>query len=200
MLTRPLVLASTSRYRAELLSSLGVPFTVAAPRFDERALDHRFEDIGAEAFALELAVGKARSVAAAHPDALVIGGDQLAVLTTDGTDRLLHQPGEADRAVEQLTAMSGTTHRLVNGLVVLDTASGIERTTTDVNVITMRRFTVADARAYVDEYEPFDCAGGYRLEDDADLVASVEGEDPSGVIGLPLPALRRLLADAGVVI
>ncbi|MFN8051201.1 MAG: nucleoside triphosphate pyrophosphatase [Acidimicrobiales bacterium] len=194
---RPLVLASASRYRAELLTGAGLVFTVARPTFDERALDHRFDEVGAAGLALELASGKARSVAAAHPDALVIGGDQLAVLTVDGVDRLLHQPGDAARAVEQLMEMSGTTHRLVNGLVVLDTSTGREHAEVDEHRITMRDFTRAEAEAYVEAFEPFDCAGGYRLEDDADLVASVDGEHPSGVIGLNLPSLRRLLGAAG---
>ena len=190
---RPLVLASTSRYRADLMTTLGVPFTTDAPDVDERALDHRFADLGAAGYVLELARAKARSVAARHPDALVIGGDQAAVLGGPTDERLLHQPGGRARAIEQLMEMSGTTHRLVNGLVVLDATSGREEHEIDVHVITMRPYTLHEATAYVEAYEPYDCAGGYRLEDDADLIAAVVGEDPSGVIGLPLPSLRRLL-------
>jgi len=190
----PLVLASTSRYRAELMATLGLPFTTAAPGVDERALDHRFDELGAEGYVLELARAKARAVAAEHPDAVIVGGDQAAVLTVEGADVLLHQPGGRERAVAQLMEMSGSTHRLVNGLVVLDAAKGVEHHEIDVHRITMRPYTLAEATAYVERFEPYDCAGGYRLEDDADLIASVEGEDPSGVIGLPLPSLRRLLA------
>ena len=191
------MLASTSRYRAELMDTLGLDYVAAAPDVDERALDHRFAGLGADGYVLELARAKARSVAATHPDALIIGGDQAAVLTVDGSDTLLHQPGGRDRAIEQLMEMSGTTHRLVNGLVVLDAGTGIHHEI-DIHVITMRAYHRTEAAAYVDAFEPYDCAGGYRLEDDADLIASVVGEDPSGVIGLPLPSLRRLLAAFGI--
>lgn len=191
---RPLVLASSSRYRAQLLRSACIDFVVAAPDFDERQLDHRFGQLGSGSFALELARGKARSVVRDHPTALVIGGDQLAVLMIDGSERLLHQPGNAERAVEQLMMMSGSTHELVNGLVVIDAATGDEFSEIDRHVITMRRFSRDEATAYVETFQPFDCAGSYRLEDDADLIVSVVGEDRSGVIGLPLPSLRRLLA------
>lgn len=191
---RRLVLASTSRYRAELLATIGVTFTTAAPGVDERALDHRFAEVGVEGYVLELARAKAVAVARREVDALVIGGDQAAVLSTPTGDRLLHQPGGRERAIAQLTEMSGSTHRLVNGLVVLDAATGTEHHEIDVHRVTMRPYTVAEATAYVDRFQPYDCAGGYRLEDDADLIAAVEGEDPSGVIGLPLPSLRRLLA------
>lgn len=182
------------------MDSLGVDYVVAAPDVDERALDHRFAELGAEGYVLELARAKARAVVDRHPDALIIGGDQAAVLTLDGVDTLLHQPGGRGRAIEQLMEMSGTTHRLVNGLVVVDAGVGVEHHEVDVHTITMRRYTRAEATTYVDRFEPYDCAGGYRLEDEADLVESVSGEDRSGVIGLPLPSLRRLLAACGVVI
>jgi len=198
-MTRPLVLASTSPYRAKLLATTGRAFTTAAPDVDERALDDRFEELGPEAYALTLARAKAQSVAAGLPDhladALIIGGDQAAVLDDDAGPVLLHRPADRATAIAQLARMSGTTHRLVNGLVVLDAASGAEHVAIDTQVVTMRSFSEAEAAAYVDEFEPYDCAGGYRLEDDADLVASVDGEDESGVIGLPLPALARLLAN-----
>lgn len=197
-MTRTLVLASTSRYRAQLMSTLGVPFRTEAPGVDERTLDHRFCDLGAEGYVLELARAKAAAVAERCPNALVIAGDQAAVLTVDGVDALLHQPGGRERAVEQLMEMSGSTHRLVNGLVVLDTTTGFECHEIDSHDITMRAFTSVEAEAYVERFEPYDCAGGYRLEDDADLIASTHGEDPSGVIGLPLPSLRRLLSAFGV--
>lgn len=196
-MNRRLVLASSSRYRAALLESIGVDFTAAHPSFDERALDRWFTVDGPDAFALRLARGKALSVVPSERDALVIGGDQIAVLDPEGTPTLLHQPGTPERAVDQLMAMSGTTHHLVNGLIVIDSANGREFTEVDRQRITMRRFSLTDAQRYVDEFEPFDCAGGYRIEDDADLISSVDGEHESGVIGLPIPSLLRLLARAG---
>jgi septum formation protein len=110
---------------------------------------------------------------------------------------LTKQPTVAG-AVDQLLALSGTTHHLVNGLVVVApdgrTATGI-----DVQTITMRAFDRAEAIAYVERFEPFDTAGSYRLEDQDAMepgpgfIESVDGEDDSGVIGLPVPLLRRLL-------
>lgn len=196
-MSRRIVLASTSRYRAGILASIGIEFSAVAPIFDERALDGRFAEDGPETFALRLARGKARSVVPDEADALVIGGDQIAVLDVAGTPTLLHQPGSTERAVDQLMSMSGTTHHLINGLVVVDSTSGTEFAEVDRQRITMRSFSVVEARHYVDEFRPFDCAGGYRLEDDADLIESVEGEHESGVIGLPIPSLLRLLARAG---
>jgi len=198
---RRLVLASTSRYRSELMASLDVEFITTAPLFDERSLDEVFERTEPGEFALLLARGKAASVAADHPDSLIIAGDQIAVLG-ESPAVLLHQPGNEARAVEQLMAMAGTTHQLINGIVVVDTSKpegspGREFTEIDRHRITMRPYTRAEAVDYVRRFEPFDCAGGYRIEDDADLIASVEGEHRSGIIGLPLPTVARLLRRAG---
>lgn len=194
---RPLVLASTSTYRARLLAEAGVEFVVAAPDFDERAVEARPDPDDLrwpERYALELAAGKATSVAPSFPEHLVLGADQLAVLRIGTAARILHKPGDHARAVAQLMSMSGSTHELVNGVVLLDGARCFHEV--DVQRVTMRAFTHDEATAYVRAYEPFDCAGGYRLEDDAGFVVYVDGEDESGVIGLPLPTVRRLLAAA----
>lgn len=191
---RTLVLASSSRYRATLLRDAGIEFVAIAPGVDERELDDRYGELGGAGYALELARRKSRSVEgrarALSGRALVLGADQ--VVTLHG--RLLHQPGDARRAVEQLMEMSGTTHDLLNAVVLRAVDTGEEHHEIDRHSITMRAYSAAEATAYVEEFEPFDCAGGYRLEDDADLVESVVGEDPSGVVGLPLPTVRRLLA------
>ncbi|MBX7069612.1 MAG: Maf family protein [Microthrixaceae bacterium] len=192
---RPLVLASASAYRSRLLAEAGFEFVVAAPDFDERAVEARPDPDDLrwpERHALELASGKARSVAPSFPDHLVLGADQLAVVRNGTAAGILHKPGNHDRAVAQLLSMSGSTHELVNGVVLLDGPRCLYEV--DVQRVTMRTFTHAEATAYVRAYEPFDCAGGYRLEDDAGFVISVDGEDESGVIGLPLPTVRRLLA------
>src|SRR5688572_18081928 len=114
---RPLVLASTSRYRHQLLAQLDLPFVAAAPDYDERAEDHRFAELGPEGFAVHLARGKAGSLRAAHPDGWLLGADQVAVLPPD---LLLHKPGTSERAVEQLMLMSGRALHLVTGVVLLD--------------------------------------------------------------------------------
>jgi septum formation protein len=200
-----LVLASGSRYRAALLAEAGLAAEVDPPGIDERALDGGFLALGPEDFALDLARRKAGAVAPRHPEAVVIAADQVGVLdTADGPVMLTKQP-TVDGAVAQLLAMSGTTHRLVNGLVVLDTARGISVSGVDVQEVTFRSLTRAEADDYVERFEPFDTAGSYRLEDQEALgpgrgfVVSVAGEDPSGVVGLPLPLLRRLLHRVGAI-
>ncbi|MFI5044460.1 MAG: Maf family protein [Acidimicrobiales bacterium] len=194
---RRVVLASGSRSRADVLRAQGVDADVDPPDVDERAFDHVFADAGAESLALTLARAKADAVAERHPDSVVIAGDQVGVVDgADGARMLTKQPGRVG-AVAQLLGMAGTTHRLVNALVVLDTATHSRADGIDIQVVTMRRFTEAEAAAYVDRFEPWESAGSYRLEDGADMpapfVIDVVGEDDSGVLGLPLPLLERLV-------
>jgi septum formation protein len=197
-MTPSLVLASTSPYRRALLEGAGIAHTVVAPDFDERALDHELARLGAEALAIEIARGKARSVVV-DDGTVVLAADQLAVLEQDdGSSRLLTKPGTTDRAVDQLVAMAGRTHRLVNGLVLRDPSTDSEWAMSDVHRVTMRPYDRDDAVAYVERFRPLDCVGAYRLEDDADLIESVDGSGRSGVIGLPLDAVRDLLELAGV--
>ena len=196
------MLASGSRYRATVLRAAGYEVEVDPPSVDERALDTLFA-VDPQRQALELAQLKAADVAPRHPDATVLAGDQVGVLVTpDGPRQLTKQP-EEEGAVEQLLAMSGTTHQLVNGLVLVRTdSSGAVRRSMggiDVQEVTMRAFDREDAVAYVRRFEPFDSAGSYRLEDQDEMapeerfIVDVRGEDPSGVLGLPLPLLARLL-------
>ena len=196
------MLASGSRYRATVLRAAGYEVEVDPPSVDERALDALFA-VDPQRQALELAQLKAADVAPRHPDATVLAGDQVGVLVTpDGPRQLTKQP-EEEGAVEQLLAMSGTTHQLVNGLVLVRTdSSGAVRRSMggiDVQEVTMRAFDREDAVAYVRRFEPFDSAGSYRLEDQDEMapeerfIVDVRGEDPSGVLGLPLPLLARLL-------
>ena len=203
----PIVLASGSRYRARLLADAGIPAEVDPPVVDERSFDGRLDELGPDGLAVELALLKGRDVLPRHPGRLVVAADQGGVLRgADGRLALLTKQPTPAGAVAQLMAMSGTTHHLVNGVVVL-TPEGTFHTGVDVQVVTMRPYTEAAARAYVERFEPWDTSGSYRLEDGevlerehgpgAALVSSVTGEDPSGVVGLPIPLLRRLLADAG---
>lgn len=195
-MSRPLVLASTSRYRHTLLAQLDLPFVGAAPDYDERAEDHRFAGLGAEGFALHLARGKAASLRAAHPDGWILGADQVAVLPPD---RLLHKPGTSERAVEQLMAMSGRTLHLVTGVVLLDAATGRVHEALDRQVLGLRPYARAEAEAYVARHQPLDCAGSFRIEDAGiTLFDRLEGADFTGIIGLPLLAVCRLLRAVGL--
>lgn len=197
---RRFVLASTSSYRAAVLRSADYAFESLAPEVDERAYDDRFSELGPDGYVLLLAEAKARSVATRLTDGLVLGCDQIAVLDAVGDTgpTLLHQPGTVDRAVAQLMSMSASTHSLINALVLIDVATGEQWSALDRHRVTMAAYDETEARRYVEQFQPLDCAGGYRIEDDAGLLASLEGEDRSGVIGLPLPTLERLLDSAGV--
>jgi septum formation protein len=196
-----LVLASGSRYRAELLRCAGHRVVVEPPEVDERAFDHLLEREGPEALALTLAHRKAEVVAGRRGSGLVVAGDQVGVVDTPAGPRMLTKQATPEGAVEQLLALSGTTHRLVNGLVVVDAATGRRAEGVDVQVVTMRDLAPTEVEDYVARFRPFDTAGSYRLEDGDRLgrpfVVRVDGEDRSGVLGLPLPLLDRLLAELG---
>lgn len=193
---RNLVLASTSRYRRELLTRLELPFATAAPEFDERAEDAQFGVLGAEAFALRLALGKAGSLRAAHPDAWILGADQVAV---GPGPELLHKPGSEERAIAQLMRLAGATFQLVTGVVLLDAVSGEARTAVDVQTLTMRPYGEDEAAAYVRRHHPLDCAGSFRIEDAGiKLFARIDSGDYTGIIGLPLLAVAGLLRGAGL--
>lgn len=201
MSTPALVLASTSRYRASLLERLDIPFTVAAPDFDEREHDEAFATTSDDAFAIALARGKADSLRATHPQAWILAADQLAVLPVQpgvATRTLLHKPGDPDAAVEQLLRLAGKTHRLVTGVVLLDAASGHAWQDVDTVELTMRPFDRGEAEAYVRAHAPLDCVGSYRIEDAGIwLFDAVAGADPTSIMGLPLLVVARLLRAAG---
>lgn len=196
---RPLVLASTSRYRAALLARLGVPFEVAAPGVDERSFDPLWDQLGPRGYALALARAKAQAVARTHPGAWILGGDQVCVVEgSDGSARRLDKPGDAARNVAQLLELAGRTHSLFGGIVLLDARTGCCREHLDEQRLTMRAFSAAEAAAYVERAAPYDCAGGYRIEDlGIALFTRIEGADPTGIEGLPLIAVAALLREVG---
>lgn len=194
---RPLVLASTSPYRHALLERLDVAFVTASPHFDEADHVAAFDPVEPDAFALRLARGKAASLRADFPDAWILGADQVAVLETN-PPRLLHKPGTIEAAIEQLLALSGMVHQLITA-VVLDDPNGATTHEIDVQRMTMRTFSREEAQTYVQRYAPVDCVGSYRVEDGGiRLIESIEGRDYTGIIGLPLLAVCRLLRHQGL--
>jgi septum formation protein len=200
-----LLLASGSAYRRDVLVGAGVRVTQVAPEVDERALDDWLVTHGAEALACELAARKLDAVLPALTPAErslpVVAADQVGVLDTSAGPLLLTKCATADSAIAQLQRLSGTTHRLVNGVVV---ALGDRRATgIDVQEVTFRSLSIEEIERYVEWAEPFDTSGSYRLEDDGaggsePFVVGVVGEDRTGVTGMPLPLLWRLLAELGV--
>lgn len=194
-----LVLASSSRARAAVLHDAGIVVRLDAPDIDERALDALLDEVGPAGLAIELARRKAHAVAPRHPGARVIAADQVGVLVRDGVTCMLTKQPDEDGAVAQLMAMSAGTHELVNGVVVLDVDSGRLAEGVDRQVVTMRDLSHGEVRDYVRRFAPYESAGSYRLEDQElmaplePFVTGVSGEHDSGVLGMPLPLLHRLL-------
>ncbi len=189
--SRRLVLGSTSRYRRALLQRLGLPFVVAPPDIDEAPLPAETP----AGTALRLAEAKARAVAARYPVALVIGSDQVA----DCAGHAIGKPGNRDRAVEQLHALSGRTVTFHTAIALVDAASGRCRTALVDVRSTFRTLSPGEIDAYLDREEPYDCAGSVRSERlGIALFDRIESDDPTALIGLPLIALTRLLRDEGV--
>ncbi len=188
----PIVLASTSRYRRALMDRLGLPYEALAPGCDEAVGGLR----DPVAIVRRLARRKARAAAARRPGAVVIGSDQVLALGDD----ILHKPGSAARAREQLARLSGRTHRLVTGLAVIDGRDGGEEVLTHVELrITVRALTAAEIARYVALDDPLDCAGSYKLESLGPwLVEGIEGEDETAIVGLPLLRLTGVLRGLGI--
>jgi septum formation protein len=187
----PLVLASTSLYRRELLARLRLPFQVAAPEVEEAALAGEH----ARDTALRLAQAKARAVAPRFPQALVIGSDQVAAL--DGEH--LGKPGGHDRAVAQLKAMRGKTVLFHSALALLNAASGAVQTAEVPTAVRFRDYSDGEIERYLEIERPYDCSGSAKIEGlGIVLVERVSGDDPSALIGLPLVSLSAMLRNEGV--
>jgi len=189
--TPRIVLASTSRYRAELLCRLLPDFEQAAPGTDEAPLPGE----APAARALRLAIAKAEAVARNRKDALVIGSDQVAEL--DG--QVLDKPGSAERACAQLAASSGREVRFHTALCLLDTRDGRRHTHLDHTHAQFRELDAAAIARYVEREQPLDCAGSFKCEGlGISLFKAIDSHDPSALIGLPLIALAQLLREAGI--
>ena len=188
---RRLVLASTSAYRKALLERLALAFEVASPQVDERALAGE----SPAHTALRLASLKAQSVRAAHRDALIIGSDQVA--TSAG--RTLGKPGDHASAARQLRSLSGKSADFHTAVVLLEAASGgLQREVVPCRVH-FREFDDARIENYLRREQPFDCAGSAKAEGlGIALIARIETDDPTSLIGLPLIALSAMLERAGL--
>ena len=190
-LPRPLILGSTSRYRRELLERLHLPFEVEAPHVDETPLTGELP----VTLAQRLALAKARAVAARHPNAVVIGSDQVADL--DGEP--LGKPGTHERAVAQLRRMRGRTVIFQTALSVVCQASGFEMSDLAAVHVRFRNLTDAEIETYLRREEPYDCAGSAKSEGlGIVLLESIDNDDPTALIGLPLIRTARLLRAAGL--
>ena len=188
-----LTLASTSRYRRELLSRLRLAFDVAAPDVDETPQPGE----APRALALRLALAKARDVAARHPGAIVIGSDQVA----DLAGRPLGKPGTHERALAQLRAMSGQTVVFQTALSVVCLASGFEQTDLAAVEVRFRTLNEGEIERYLRAEQPYDCAGSAKSEGlGIALLEAIHSDDPTALVGLPLIRTARMLRAAGCVL
>ena len=188
---RRLVLGSTSRYRRELMQRLCIPFDVAAPDVDETPQDHE----SPHDLACRLALAKARAVAALHPDAVVIGSDQVADL--DGEP--LGKPGTHERAVAQLQRMRGQTVVFQTAVAVVCQNTGFAQTDLAAVRVVFRNLSDAEIETYLRTEQPYDCAGSAKSEGlGIALLESINNDDPTALVGLPLIRTCRMLRAAGL--
>jgi len=188
---RPLILGSTSAYRRELLERLRIPFTVESPHVDETPLPGE----APAALAVRLALAKARAVAERFPDSVVIGSDQVADL--DGCP--LGKPGNHTRAVEQLQRMRGKTVIFQTAVAVVCAQSGFAQESLAPVKVKFRDLTDAEIEAYLLAEKPYDCAGSAKSEGlGIALLDSIENDDPTALVGLPLIRTSRMLREAGI--
>jgi septum formation protein len=190
-LTRQLILASTSVYRRELLTRLRLPFSVVASHVDETPQPGE----SPQHLACRLALAKARSVAQLHPQAVVIGSDQVADLDVHP----LGKPGTHDRAVTQLQAMRGKTVVFQTAVAVVCLESGFAQTELAQVKVKFRHLSDSQIEAYLQAEQPYDCAGSAKSEGlGIALLERIDNDDPTALIGLPLIRTCQMLEAAGM--
>lgn len=187
----PLILGSTSPYRRELLARLRLSFTVHAPDVDETPGDGE----APATLAQRLALAKAHAVASVHPDAVVIGSDQVA----DLHGLAVGKPGSHTNAVQQLRAMSGQTVVFHTAVAVVCLSSGHEASALVPVTVRFRVLSDAEIEHYLLTEQPYDCAGSAKSEGlGIALLEAIESDDPTALIGLPLIRTLALLRGAGI--
>lgn len=187
-----LLLASSSRYRRELLQRLNLPFECASPDIDENPI----KEESARELVCRLAEQKARALADRHPNHLIIGSDQVAALA-DG--RMLGKPHDFERAFEQLRAASGSSVTFHTGLCLLDTRNGCAEVDCIPFTVHFRQLEDDEIRRYLQAEQPYDCAGSFKSEGlGVSLFQATEGPDATALVGLPLIRLCGMLRRHGI--
>jgi len=189
--SRVLILASSSPFRRELLQRLQLPFDTVSPEIDETPQNGE----SPEKLATRLSLSKAREVAKSHPDALIIGSDQVAVLN----GLILGKPGNHQRAFQQLKAASGKRVSFLTGLCLLDARDGSHQEMVVPFDVEFRQLSETMIDRYLKREQPYNCAGSFKSEGlGIALFERLDGDDPTALIGLPLIQLTRMLEKAGV--
>ncbi len=190
-INRQLILGSTSRYRRELLERLHIPFQVAAPDVDETPRPQEAPRVLAE----RLALAKAKAVAAQYPQAVVIGSDQVA----DLNGHSLGKPGTHEKAVAQLRLMRGQTVIFQTAVAVVCLETGFEQRTLAAVRVKFRDLTDNEIENYLRIEQPYDCAGSAKSEGlGIALLDSIDSDDPTALVGLPLVRTCQMLRAAGI--
>ena len=186
-----LILGSSSKYRQELLSRLHLPFSVVSPNIDESI---RVGETPVDT-AMRLALEKAQYIALTHPEAIIIGADQVA--TVDNIQ--LGKAGNHANALKQLQMMRGKTVLFHSALCVLDARTGQSDVRDVITRATLRDLSDEELSAYLHIEQPYDCAGSAKVEGlGITLLEKVESDDPTALIGLPLIALTEMLRAVGI--
>ena len=187
---KPLILASTSRYRRVLLERIAPPFEALSPGVSEAP-------VGGESpreRAARLSLAKARAVAERHPNAIVIGSDQVCA----AGPRVLDKPGDEATCIAQLTSLSGHVANFYTGCAVVCVEMSLTLEHLDTTSVRFRKLTDTEIHRYVAREKPFDCAGGFKVEAlGITLFETVDSSDPTALIGLPLIWLSSALRQAG---
>ena len=187
----PLLLASSSVYRRDLLSRLRLPFTCSSPDIDE---SHRPGESALE-LVQRLSLGKAQALAASHPAHLIIGSDQVAVLN----GQIIGKPHTFDKARQQLLNASGASVSFLTGLTLLNSQTGHYQTDCVPFTVHMRHMSAEQIERYLHAEEPYDCAGSFKAEGlGVSLFQRTEGDDATSLVGLPLIRLVDMLLAEGV--
>ena len=193
ILKKKIILGSTSIYRAQLFDRLGLDYVSVSPCANEEPLKGEFP----AATALRLAIAKAQSLQHQFPNALVIGADQVA----DQNGIAIGKPDTRKRALEQLQQMCGQVLVFHSGLALLNTASGHLQSRIVATTVRFREFSRQEMENYLDRENAFDCAGSAKSEGlGIALIASMQSDDPTALIGLPLIALIDMLRAEGVAV
>ena len=189
---KPLILASQSPRRSQLLREAGIRFNVVSPRFDEP--DPAGWLGGPEFYAESTSYGKANSVVGDHPAGVVLGADTIVAL--DG--QILGKPADRDDARRILGTLSGSTHKVITGVTVLSPTDYREITRHAITQVTMRRMSDAELNAYLDGGQWQGKAGAYGIQDDGDPFVTLVDGSFSNVVGLPVELVLELLAEVGI--
>lgn len=187
----PLVLASSSQYRRELLAKLQLTFLSAAPNIDES----RKQGESANTLVTRLAQEKALALVSTHREHLIIGSDQVAVID----DQILTKPGDMQTATQQLQLSSGKTVTFLTGICLHNSKTGRTQTSCESFQVKFLTLNKQQIESYLLIEEPYDCAGSFKSEGlGVALFESMHGDDPNTLIGLPLIALCRMLRNEAV--